>query len=71
LSATGLSSVAVAAGGGVVVVVVLGAVVAGAVVAGAVAAFVVPAFQDAFTFAALLCLVAVALALVRAPRPDA
>jgi EmrB/QacA subfamily drug resistance transporter len=29
------------------------------------AAFVVPAFQDAFTFAALLCLVAIGLALVR------
>jgi EmrB/QacA subfamily drug resistance transporter len=34
------------------------------------ATFVVPAFQDAFTFAALLCLVAVGLALVRG-RPAA
>jgi len=31
--------------------------------------FVIPAFQDAFTFAALLCLVAVGLALIRS-RPD-
>src|SRR6478735_1827069 len=62
LSATGLSSVAVAAGGGVVVV-VLGAVVAGAVVAGAVAAFVVPAFAVlalalAFAFAFAFAFVA-------------
>jgi hypothetical protein len=34
------------------------------------AAFVVPAFQDAFLFAALLCLVAVGLALIRGRRAD-
>ena len=32
------------------------------------ATFVIPAFQDAFTFAALLCLVAVGLALIRGRR---
>ena len=32
------------------------------------AGFVIPAFQDAFTFAALLCLVAVGLALIRGRR---
>ena len=31
-------------------------------------AFIIPAFQDAFTFAALLCLVAVGLALIRGRR---
>jgi EmrB/QacA subfamily drug resistance transporter len=34
------------------------------------ARFVIPAFQDAFTFAAVLCLVAVGLALVRDRRQD-
>jgi hypothetical protein len=35
------------------------------------ARFVIPAFQDAFTFAALLCLVAVGLALIRGRQPGA
>jgi hypothetical protein len=33
--------------------------------------FIVPAFQDAFRFAAVTCLAAVVLALVRGRAPDA
>ena len=53
---------------GVVTGVALLTAIYGARSAGATG-FAVPAFQDAFTFAALLCLVAVGLALVRGRRP--